>query len=125
MAGKALAHRSGRPALSSVRGLRAGASGGEEGGEQRPRQGGVHPAAARGARGTLPGGAPQRGGEPPVGHGVSSGALGSSHRMLVALWGVTDCPCRTWGFLWGGAPSVGRQGPSRAGPRPRALNLAG
>lgn len=58
VAGQALAHRSGRPTLSSVQGLRAGAGRGEEGGEQRPRQGGVHPAGARGARGTLLGGAP-------------------------------------------------------------------
>lgn len=121
VAGRALAHRSGRPALSCVRRLRAGAGGGEEGGEQRPRQGGVHPAGARGARGTLLGGAPQLGGQPPAGHGGSSGARRSRHGMPGALWGVAGCPCRTWGvplgrgsvcfkrgILWGGALWPGR-----------------
>lgn len=125
MAGLALAHRSGRPALSSVRGLRAGAGGGEEGGKQRPRQGGVHPARARGMRGTLLGSAPSAGREPPAGHRGSSGAQGSRREMLGARWGVAGCPCRTWGSLWGGAPSVGRGGSSGAGPLTRARSRVG
>lgn len=59
---------------------------------------------------------PQQGGEPPAGHRGSSGAQGSRREMLGARWGVAGCPCRTWGSLWGGAPSVGRGGSSGAGP---------
>lgn len=115
-AGQALAHRSRRPALSSVRRLRAGAGCGEESGEQRSRQGGVHPAGTRGKRGPSWAAPPRPGGEPPAGHGGSSGARGSSRGMLGALWGVAGRPCWTWGSLWGGAPSVARGGPFGAGP---------
>lgn len=125
MAGLALAHRSGRPALSSVRGLRAGAGGGEEGGKQRPRQGGVHPARPAGCGGPSWAAPPQQGGEPPAGHRGSSGAQGSRREMLGARWGVAGCPCRTWGSLWGGAPSVGRGGSSEVGRGPSPGRAAG
>lgn len=70
---------------------------------------------------------PQQGGEPPAGHRGSSGAQGSRREMLGARWGVAGCPCRTWGSLWGGAPSVGRGGSSGVGrgPLTRARSRVG
>lgn len=68
---------------------------------------------------------PQQGGEPPAGHRGSSGAQGSRREMLGARWGVAGCPCRTWGSLWGGAPSVGRGGSSEVGRGPSPGRAAG
>lgn len=116
VAGRALAHRSGRPALSSVRGLRAGAGGGQEGGEQRPCQGGVHPAGPAGRGGPSWEAPPRRGRQPQARHRGSSAARGSGRGMPGALWGVAGCPCRTRGSLWGGAPPAVRGGSSGAGP---------
>lgn len=127
VAGQALAHRSGWPTLSSVQGLRAGAGGGEEGGEQRPRQGGVHPAGARGRGGPSWAAPPLRGGEPPAGHQGSSGARGSLRDagsplgcgwMSLPNLGVSrgrGSVSWKWGTRWsgGGAPHTRARSPVR------------
>lgn len=125
MAGLALAHRSGRPALSSVQGLRAGAGGGEEGDKQRPRQGGVHPARARGMRGTLLGSAPSAGRGAPSwaprifwSTGLQARDAGSPLGrgwMSLSDLGVPlgrGSVCWKRGILWGGA------GPPHQGAQP-------
>lgn len=122
VAGQALSHRSGRPALSSVQGLRAGAGGGEEGGEQRPRQGGVHPAGARGTRWILLGGTPSvRRGAPSWARRIlwsaglqprdAGSPLGRGWMSLLDLGGSSGRGSVCWkkGTLWGGAPHQGAQ----------------
>lgn len=62
-------------------------------------------------------GSPQLGTKVPQERGARCGMLG-------ALWGVAGCPCRTWGSLGGGAPSVGRGVPAGAGAGPGPLTRA-
>lgn len=105
-----------RPGVSGGRGRwrggrRAAAPPGRRASCRGPRGAGEPP----GRRPLCGAGSPQLGTKVPLERRAGCGMLG-------ALWGVAGCPCRTWGSLGGGAPSVGRGVPAgaEAGPLARA-----